>query len=86
MTGAYEDLRALEVPIGRACTLIGRSRATHYRHLKAPVEGPRKPRAVPDNGQALRTTERAQILRVINSPQFAVRMRQIRTSRRRGLR
>jgi putative transposase len=51
MTGAYEDLRALEVPIGRACTLIGRSRATHYRHLKAPVEGPRKPRAVPDNGQ-----------------------------------
>jgi transposase InsO family protein len=71
MTGAYEDLRALEVPIGRACTLIGRSRATHYRHLKAPVEGPRKPRAVPDNGQALRTTERAQIVRVINSPQYA---------------
>ena len=54
MTGAYEDLRALEVPIGRACTLIGRSRATHYRHLQAPVQGPRTPPTVPDNGQALR--------------------------------
>jgi transposase InsO family protein len=71
MTGAYEDLRALEVPIGRACTLIGRSRATHYRHLQAPVQGPRKPPTVPDNGQALRATERARVLSVINSPQYA---------------
>jgi transposase InsO family protein len=71
MTGAYEDLRVLEVPIDRACTLIGRSRATHYRHLRAPVQGPRKPPTVPDNGQALRTTERAGVLSVINAPQYA---------------
>jgi putative transposase len=71
MTGAYDDLRAVEVPIRRACTLIGRSRATHYRHLKAPVEGPSKPRTVPGGGQALSTTERARVLRVINSEQYA---------------
>jgi hypothetical protein len=40
MTGAYQDLRVLDVPIARVCTLIGRSRATHYRHLRAPVQGP----------------------------------------------
>jgi hypothetical protein len=65
MTGAYDDLRAVEVPIRRACTLIGRSRATHYRHLRGPVEGPSKPRTVPDNGQALSATERARVLGVI---------------------
>ena len=71
MTGAYEDLRVLEVPIARVCTLIGRSRATHYRHLRAPVQGPRTPPNVPDNGQALRATERSRVLSVINAPQYA---------------
>ncbi|WP_405181037.1 IS3 family transposase [Nocardia sp. NBC_01377] len=71
MTDAYDDLRAVEVPIRRACTLIGRSRATHYRHQRPPIQGPEPARAVPDNGQALTAAERAHVLTVINSPPYA---------------
>jgi len=51
--------------------LIGRSRATHYRHQQPPFLGPRKPRSVPDNGQALTAAERAHVLRLINSDRYA---------------
>jgi hypothetical protein len=70
MTGAYDDLRAAEVPVRRACTLIGRARATHYRHQKPPVHGPARPRRAPDNGQALTDTECAQVLALINTPKY----------------
>ena len=30
MTGAYDDLRAAEVPVRRACTLIGRARGKRF--------------------------------------------------------
>lgn len=33
--------------------------------------GPRKPRSIPDNGQALTATERARVLAVINSDKYA---------------
>ncbi len=66
MTVAYDDLRAAEVPVRGACALIGRARATHYRHRRAPVEGPARPRKAPENGQALTDTERAQVLALIN--------------------
>jgi putative transposase len=47
--------------------LIGRSRATHYRHL-APVRlGPAPARAAPANGQALSATERRAVLTLINT-------------------
>lgn len=71
MTVAYDDLRAADVPVRRACALIGRARATHYRHRKPPVQGPSKPRRTPDNGQALTAGERAQVLAVINTPKYA---------------
>ncbi len=32
MNTTFTQLRATKVSIRRACTLIGRSRATHYRH------------------------------------------------------
>ena len=47
-----------------ACRLVGRSRATHYRHTRGPVLGP-KPRRQP-GPQALDTDERAAVLQVIN--------------------
>ena len=71
MTVAYDDLRAAGVPVRGACALIGRARATHYRHRRAPVEGPARPRKAPENGQALTDTERAQVLALINQPKYA---------------
>ncbi len=71
MTAAFTELRAIEVPVRRACTLIGRARATHYRHRLPPVQGPGQARAAPDNGQALTDVERAQVLALINTQQYA---------------
>jgi putative transposase len=68
---AFVELRAAAVPIQRACVLVGRSRATHYRHVRGPVHGPRQARVVPANGQALSAAERAAVLRLINSPAYA---------------
>lgn len=62
--------------IRRACRLLGRSRATHYRHQRPadnPLQGtdstPRTARRSPSN--ALSTTEREQVLAVLHSPRFA---------------
>ena len=71
MSTAFTELRAAEVPITRACVLLGRARATHYRHAQGPVHGPRPARVVPDNAQALSDTERAAVLALINSPAYA---------------
>jgi transposase InsO family protein len=71
VNAAFDELRAVEVPLRRACALIGRARATHYRHSKPPVQGPRKPRTTPDNGQALTGSERAAVLALINAPKYA---------------
>ena len=71
MNTAFAELRAAAVPTQRACVLVGRSRATHYRHARGPVHGPRPARMVPANGQALCDAERAAVLRLINSPAYA---------------
>jgi len=51
--------------------LIGRPRASHYRHRCAPLLGPKEARRVPDNGQALTAAERAAVLRLINIGDYA---------------
>jgi transposase InsO family protein len=71
MSTAFVELRAAAVPTTKACVLVGRSRATHYRHALGPVHGPRPARVVPDNGQALSAAERAAVLSLINSPAYA---------------
>lgn len=71
MNVAFAELREAGVPIRRACGLIGRARATHYRHARGPQHGPREARAVPDNGQALSDTERQAVLRLINQAAYA---------------
>jgi putative transposase len=71
MNTAFAELRAKQVPTTKACVLIGRARATHYRHARGPVHGPRQARLVPDTGQALSGTERSAVLTLINSPGYA---------------
>ena len=71
MSTAFVELRVAKVPTTRACVLVGRARATHYRHARGPVHGPRPARVAPDNGQALSEVERAAVLSLINSPAYA---------------
>ncbi len=71
MSAAFVELRTAAVPTDRACVLVGRARATHYRHARGPVHGPRQARVVPANGQALSGTERAAVLTLINSRAYA---------------
>ena len=52
----------------RAGGLLGRSRATHYRHRQAPRLGPPAPRPTPAN--SLSEAERQQVLTVLRSPEF----------------
>jgi putative transposase len=52
----------------RACSVSGRSRATHYRALAGPVHGPRAPRGAPPN--ALSPEERDEVLALLRSPAY----------------
>ena len=53
----------------RACRLLGKSRATHYRRQRPPpVRLPPRPRPIPPN--ALSEAERAAVLAVLTSPRF----------------
>jgi len=49
MSAAFAELRAAKVPTVKACVLVGRARATYYRHARGPVHGSRPARTVPDN-------------------------------------
>lgn len=71
MTATFTELRAVAVPIKGSCALLGRARATHYRHARGPVHGPRPARVVPDNGQALSREEQQAVLTLINTPAYA---------------
>ena len=71
MTVTFTELRKAAVPINRSCALIGRARATHYRHARGPVHGPPPARLVPENGQALSLAERGAVLTLINTPAYA---------------
>lgn len=53
------------VGVRRACTLLGVSRAGHYRALQPPVLGPSEPRPAPRN--ALTDIEAAEVLKVLRS-------------------
>ena len=53
----------------KACSLTGRSKATHYRAMAGPIHGPPAPRPTPSN--ALTPEERAEILAVLRSPAYA---------------
>ncbi|MFE6692308.1 hypothetical protein ACFVFQ_38500 [Streptomyces sp. NPDC057743] len=58
-----------ELGITAACRLTGRSRATHYRRLRpAPPRGPRKRQVQPS---ALTAEERAAVLELMNSDEYA---------------
>lgn len=52
----------------RACALLGRPRASHYRAQHPPDHRPRLPRRPPPN--TLTDAERAAVLAVCNSPRF----------------
>ena len=52
----------------RASGLLGRPRATHYRHRQGPVLGPPAPRPAPTN--SLSEAERQRVLTVLRSPEF----------------
>ena len=71
MSTAFAQLRDQQVPTSTACALIGRPRASHYRHARAPVLGARQARAVPANGQAMTGTERQAVLTLINTEAYA---------------
>ena len=71
MSTTFAELRGAAVPVTRACTLVGRSRATHYRRSRGPVHGPRPARQAADNGQALSQAERQAVLSLINTPAYA---------------
>ena len=63
----FDDLAKLTCT-RRSAALLGRSRATHYRHLRGPKMGPPAPRPAPSN--ALSETERQRVLTVLRSPEF----------------
>ena len=63
----FDDL-AKHTCTRKAAALLGRARATHYRHRQLPVLGPKPPRPTPAN--ALTEAERDHILSVLRSPEF----------------
>jgi putative transposase len=67
IAAAADDL-ALMVGTKRSCVLVGRPRATHYRHQRGPVHGPPAPRPMPPN--ALEEDERAEVLEVLHDARF----------------
>jgi putative transposase len=71
MSTTFSQLREVGVPVRRACELVGRARATHYRHARGPVHGPRPARAPAGNAQALSAAERTAVLELINTAAYA---------------
>jgi len=64
---AFSELVAL-TSTARACALVGKTRATHYRHQRPPVQGPPAPRPAPPN--KLTEGERQRILSLLRSPEY----------------
>jgi putative transposase len=52
----------------RACELLGRSRASHYRHAVGLMHGPRVPSPAPIN--KLSEAEQQKVLTVLRSPDY----------------
>ena len=68
---AVDDL-AQQVGIARACALLGRARASHYRARQPRILGPARPRRAAVNAltNALTNVERAQVLGVLTGDRF----------------
>lgn len=62
------DVLAEQVGIARACALLGRSRAAHYRAQQPRMLGPARPRPAAVN--ALSQGERERALQVLTSERF----------------
>ena len=69
MDETFAALTGAGLPVTAACRLVGRPRASHYRHVRPPVQGPRA--APPTGPQALTPAEQAAVLQVINSTDCA---------------
>lgn len=67
---AFAELEPLVGTKG-ACGAIGRPRASHYRRLRGPRQGPPKPRPTPPN--ALSDQERRSVLDTLHSERFVDR-------------
>jgi putative transposase len=67
MTAAVDEL-AGHVGVKRACKVLGRSRATHYRHRRGVLHGPPAPRSRPP--RALQEDEQDAIIDTLNSERF----------------
>ena len=67
---AFDELEPIVGTKG-ACHALGRSRASHYRHLRGPRSGPPGPRPTPPN--ALSREERAAVLDILHSERFVDR-------------
>lgn len=65
---AVDELVTAGVKRRRACQVLGRSRASHYRRRQAPLHGPPAPR--PRSHRALRPAEETDILATLNSERF----------------
>ena len=70
MSATFVELGDVGLPVRTACALIGRARATHYRHVRGPVLGPKPARVPARNAQALSMTERTVVLKLINTPTY----------------
>ena len=68
MLDAAVDELTPQVGRKRACAVMGRARATHYRHRRAPLHGPPSPRPRPP--RALDETEADHVIEVLNSERF----------------
>ena len=68
LDAGVDELVAAGVPRRRACSALGRSRASHYRHRRPPVLGPPPPR--PASPRALQAHEAEAIVGVLNSERF----------------
>ena len=68
LDAGIEQLVEAGLPRSRACDVLGRARATHYRHRRPPQLGPPAPRPV--SHRALSDTEADRIIDVLNSERF----------------
>jgi putative transposase len=64
---AFAELAPI-TSVARACTLLGKSRATHYRRQAPPLLGPAPPRPAPPN--KLTEAERQHILATLRSAEY----------------
>lgn len=68
MDAAVEELASLIGNRKRACEVLGRSRATHYRRRRPPLHGPPSPR--PRSRRALAPLEADEVVAVLDCERF----------------